>query len=528
MNCNLGKVRDSRRRQTGSTFTRIGCIGLAQAVLLLCLVPSRSLSADTSDPVLNLLLQKGIITEGELQKAREESEKIRTNNLANSMETVAPSSKWKISDAIKYIELYGDIRLRYEYRSADNYPAVTGDPNETYRRERFRYALRVGLRGDLYDDFYYGFRLDTSSNPRSPWVTFGSDTVNSSLSSTPSAKNDDTIAVGLVYLGWRPTSWFETTLGKMPNPLYTTAMVWDSDINPEGAAEKFKASVGRFDLFATFGQFVYQDTNPDINVPSDDTFILAWQLGTKVNLAKDVSLKVAPVIYSYTGVGQTNNNNTQFFGPGSRYTGQGLFGANGNAYVNGLTLNQSSINDLLVLEIPAEFNFKIGRYQARIFGDYAYNIYGYRRADAAAAAFPPTSVVPPGGGPAQIVGLTHPYTSEVHAYQVGAAFGNLGLVYGQTSKKNTWEARAYYQHTEAYAVDVNLIDSDFFEGRANLEGVYTALAYSITDGIIATARYGYAHPINSNLGTGGSNPDLPNLNPINNYNLIQLDLTWRF
>jgi hypothetical protein len=76
-------------------------------------------------------------------------------------------------------------------------------------------------------------------------------------------------------------------------------------------------------------------------------------------------------------------------------------------------------------------------------------------------------------------------------------------------------------------VEVNLIDSDFFE-RANEEGVYGALAYSFTDGIIGTFRYGYAHPINKDLGTGGINPDLPVLNPINNYHILQLDLTWRF
>jgi hypothetical protein len=106
--------------------------------------------------------------------------------------------------------------------------------------------------------------------------------------------------------------------------------------------------------------------------------------------------------------------------------------------------------------------------------------------------------------------------------------GNLGLVYGQTSKKNTWEARAYWQHVEQYAADVNLLDSDFFEGRANLQGVYAAFAYSFTDNIIGTVRYGYATRINNNLGTGGSNPDLPGLNPIRNYHLLQLDLTWRF
>src|SRR5881275_10110 len=100
------------------------------------------------------------------------------------------------------------------------------------------------------------------------------------------------------------------------------------------------------------------------------------------------------------------------------------------------------------------------------------------------------------------------YTGERLDCQAGVGFGNLGLVYGQCSKKNTWEARAYWQHVEQYALDVNLLDSDFFEGRGNLQGYYFALAYSFSDSILATVRYGYANRINHNLDTGGTNPDL--------------------
>jgi hypothetical protein len=61
-----------------------------------------------------------------------------------------------------------------------------------------------------------------------------------------------------------------------------------------------------------------------------------------------------------------------------------------------------------------------------------------------------------------------------------------------------------------------------------LEGVYVALAYGITDSIIGTVRYGYAQRINKQLGTGGNNLDMPTLNPIDSYNVLQFDLTWRF
>ncbi len=444
---------------------------------------------NAADALINKLVEKGVLTEQEGKDLLVET----------STNAPGPASKWKIQDAIKSIGLFGDVRFRYEYRGTDNFPD-TGATGHTYYRERFRYALRAGIRGDLFDDFYYGVRLETSTNPRSPWVSFADDS-----SSTPSDKHSDGINVGQVYLGWRPTDWYEMTVGKMPMPLYITPLVWDSDINPEGAAEKFKLSLGKVDLFANFGQFIYQDTNPDYGIPSSDTFMLAWQVGASVKLPHDATFKIAPVVYNYTGQGTSGGLNKPF-------SGQGFHGLNVNT--NGF--NQNGINDLLVLEVPAEVNFKVGKYGARVFGDFGYNFLGRDRAEAAFHATAPAG------------GLTHAYTGEDKAYQVGVGFGNLGLVYGQTSRKNTWEARAYWQHIEQYALDVNLIDSDFFEGRANLEGVYTAFAYSLTDSIIGTVRYGYANRINKDLGTGGSNLDLPAINPIKNYHLLQLDLTWRF
>ena len=398
------------------------------------------------------------------------------------------------------------MRFRYEYRAAENPAAYTLTPGNAYVRERFRYAVRFGIRGDLFDDLYYGLRLETSANPRSPWLTFGDDS-----NGTPSAKNSDGINIGQVYVGWRPADWFEATVGKMPMPLYITPMIWDSDINPEGAVEKFKFSAGNVDFFANFGQFLYQDTDPDHDLPSGDTFLLAWQFGANIKFDKNLSLKVAPVIYNYAGRGAANGLNVTFSGQGAVNSGN-----IGNTN-NGATFNQKGIKNLLVLEVPAELNFKFsnpvfGVYGARLFGDFAYNLEGADRARAAATA----------------AALPQAYTDEKKAYQIGLGFGNLGLVYGQTSKRNTWEARTYWQHVEQYAADVNLLDSDFFEGRGNLEGLYAAFAYSLTDSIIGTIRYGVGLCINPNLGTGGNNPDLPVLNPIKNYHILQLDLTWRF
>ena len=486
---------------------------------LIAAAAANTLAADGSvDSLLDALVKKGVLTQKESEDIKEEN----TTNIS-----VLPATKWKISDSIKSIGLFGDVRFRYEYRGVDNPPKGGLTTGDTFYRERFRYALRAGIKGDLFDNWNYGIRLETSANPRSPWVTFADDTGKASSAGisggTPSDKTSDFINVGQAYLGWKPASWYEMTVGRMPMLLYTTPMVWDSDINPEGAFEKFKYSLGNVDFFVDAGQFDYQNVNPGNQFFSTDLFILAWQAGATVNFAKDEALKIAPVVYNYTGHGAGAGLNVPFVGQGNTN------GINANT----AALNQNGINDLLILEVPAEFTFPIcrspfGPLEGRLFGDFGYNFEGDDRARAAFAA---NSAAFTTAGPV---------TGQNKAYQVGLGFGSgagvydpvygptQGLVYGSTSKKGTWEVRAYWQHIEQYALDVNLIDSDFFEGRANLEGFYTAVAYSFTDGIIGTLRYGHASRINSNLGTGGNNLDIPQINPINNYNLFQADLTWRF
>jgi len=490
---------------------------------------SSTQAQSTSDSLINKLEQKGILSADEAKDLRAESATSDTN-LINQL----PASKWKIADSIKTLGLFGDLRLRYEYRGVDN---AVGLHPDTFYRERSRYALRFGIRGDLVDDFSYGLRLETANNPRSPWNTFGNNTTAGAV--TPSDKNTSGIYVGQAFLNWHPDSWFEMSAGRMSMPLYTTPMVWDSDINPEGAFEKFKYTIDNVDLFVDFGQFVYQDPGSANRFISGDTFLLTWQAGALVHLPGDTSFKVAPIFYSYAGDGSASS------GLGQTFVGQGSPtgtnpGVPGGTAIGALTAaqaqlfyNEEGINDLQVLEVPFEYNFKIhhtmlGDLQARFFGDFAYNFEGDDRATAAYYANNENGALFPN--------RKSPASGKNYAYQAGFGIGSAGpvygptqgLVYGSTSKKNTWEARAYWQHIEQYSLDVNLIDSDFFEGRANLQGFYTAFAYSITDGIIGTIRYGYADRIDSTLGTGGNNLDIPGINPIKNYNLLQMDVTWRF
>jgi hypothetical protein len=516
-------------------------------------------NSGSSDPLLDLFIKKGFVTKEEAEKVKAEADFNRTNGLANYLP--APS-KWKISDGIKNMELFGDIRVRYEDRSAEA-PQI-GKTTGKIDLQRERYAVRLGLRGDAFDNFYYGLRLETSSNPRSPWVTMGT-----SASGTPYqgpfGKSNAGIDLGQAYIGWHPESWVNVTLGRMPLPLYTTPMVWSANLNPEGAAEQFKYTVGEADFFAIFGQFVYQDTNPNEATKgffgfgsgnganlyaggANNAFLLAWQGGVDYHIARDVSLKVAPVLYYYTGVGADVNQSPSEVTPGFSdvYVGQGANNGSGapawsgypaGAY-DGFNSDQTGINDLFILEIPAELKFKVAGLTTRFFGDYAYNFDGKSRAEAAyeGAIAANSSTSRPVNTYPGVQLISSPQIHDVQAYQIGCGIGSSnvvygpmqGLVYGTSSARNAWELRTYWQHIEQYSLDPNLLDTDFFEGDENLQGICAAFAYGFSGNVIGTIRYGFATRINSKLGTGGSGQDIPQMNPINHFSILHLDVTVRF
>jgi len=281
--------------------------------LFLGAIPVR---AQDAGALLDLLVRKKLITDQEAEEVRSELTKEASSTSAG---------KLKLSAPITELELYGDARVRYEYRAGQipgNAPAGA-NPNDWQERQRERYRVRIGLRGTLVDDWFFGLRLETSTNPRSTNVTFGDD-------AGPFGKSSDAANIGQAYIGYRGFKDVTLTFGKMPNPLVTTLMTWDGDINPEGAAEQWKHSFNfnfgggstepapgyakdgksvavaqnasepfklKVDVFANFAQFVYDDANPEDPIgarpsvggkltPNTDAWLLAWQVGAKFNLPK--------------------------------------------------------------------------------------------------------------------------------------------------------------------------------------------------------------------------------------------------
>jgi len=467
--------------------------------------------AQDSGALLDLLVRKKIITDQEAEEIRGELTK---EHAATS------AGKLKISQPLTELEIYGDGRVRYEIRNGNSGPPSTlvTNPNDAQQRNRQRYRLRLGLRGILMDDFFFGLRLETSASARSTNVTFGDD-------AGPFGKTSDAINVGQLYVGYRGLRDITLTAGRMPNPFVTTSMVWDGDINPEGLAQQYKhtfnlsfgggststaaSSDGKgvamvsaepykmsIEVFANFGQFVYDDTNPENpigappvangrRIPENDAYMLGWQIGAKFNFTKDIYFRVAPTIYNYTGYGDSFN---------SFFSGDPNFQV-GNTTV---TPNQTGINSLFIFNMPAEFGFKVHELPVRIFSDFAVNLEAAERARAAG----------------------HPDEGDQrYAYQIG-----LGV--GQLKVKRDWQIQAFWQHAEQFALDPNLVDSDIFDSRVNMEGIALQAGYAVTDAVTLNLTYAYGEQIDNTLGTGGIG-DIA-VNPLREYQLFQADLNFKF
>jgi len=470
--------------------------------------------AQDSGALLDLLVKKKVISNQEAETVRADLVKEYTNT---------PAGKINISTPVTEMRIYGDTRLRYEYREAQS----QSNQSDSASASRFRYRLRLGLEAKLVDNWFFGLRIETNSGARSTNVTM-SQTSGTSNQSPQFSKSNNGIYVGQLYLKNTPFPWLTLTGGKMPNPLVTTPMVWDPDINPEGFAQQFKYTFGPFngadhavadgkggksvmepgepgqftlDVFANLAEFAY-DTAAATNAPQNsfgstvsknDTFLFAWQGGARANFTKTTFLQVAPTFYFYS-----STKNADFKAPANTYTGS----PGGQ---------QTGINNLEIFEIPAEFDWTMAGLPFRVFGDFAYNLQGAERARAAETAQKANK-------PAAIIG------GQDIAWQAG-----LGI--NKIKKKGDWELLGYWQSSGQYSVDPNLIDDDIFDAHLNMQGPVFRAGYALSDAVTFNVSYNYGRILNSNLGTGGAGGTMngSTSNPAeHSYNLVQVDLNLRF
>ena len=429
--------------------------------------------AQDNGPLIDLLVKKGVVNDQEAEELRAELVK---DFVANTS-----AGKLSLGSTLTELKISGDVRIRYEDRVGVLPPTVLIPGGDHQERDRFRYRFRTSITGKLVNNWAFGVRLETATGSRSSNVTMGAD-------GGPFGKTDDTVNVGQIYAQWTPTPQWTFTVGRMANPLVTTLMTWDGDINPEGLAEQYRRRDGNNEFFATLGQFLYS-TSGNQNTfggvanaaGTKDLYMLAWQGGYK-RYIKGVTnfFQAAPVIYNYVQTDQRRNPAAfnSIFSP----------------------TNAAAVNNLFVFELPLEYNWvaKNG-VPLRVFADFAVNLDGSARARKY-------------GQPT--------LDGENKAYHVG-------FQYGKASLKGEWDLRVIYQSVGAFALDTNLVDSDLFDSRTNMQGWVIGADYALGGATQLSLTYGNARRKNDTISAPGSG-DIGANNALNKFSVLQLDLNIKY
>jgi hypothetical protein len=349
--------------------------------------------AQSDGALLDALVKKGVLSD-------QEAEDVRAAEAKDYSTTAA--GKLAISDHISKLTLYGDARFRFEYY--DEEPQTQAGLNAAGGRhssttDRNRYRIRLGADYTFTDNFKAGFELESNTASDSSNQSFGSE-----YGKFP-------IDIGLVFLQWKPVSWLTLTGSKQRNPIYTTDLTWDPDINPEGGSEvaswTFPIDFGSSssvssdpkdvkavsaptsspsDMSLTIGftaaQFDYADNN-EYNVSTGaaplaktDVWQFVEQIPVQFNFNKDTFIKVVPGFNSYTGGGISN--------PGTVVT---VNAGNAATAVTGSVANNSSVDffgphatdDLQVFNAPGEFDFKALNTPFKVYWDFNLNLDGKDR-----------------------------------------------------------------------------------------------------------------------------------------------------
>jgi hypothetical protein len=203
----------------------------------------------------------------------------------------ARTERWAEPNAIPKwldtIKLEGDLRVRYQIDKFDKDnatardfafaagtlfgpPALTTDQtraadlatvngnlvptaNTREHRERSRLRARIGILGRVSEEWGAGIRLATGS-------TTDRVSTNQSLGQDFNKYN---LLVDRAFIKYDPVEWLSVTGGRIPNPWFSTDLVWDEDLNFEGVAATFKPSFGNGAIkpFLTVGAFPLKEEN---------------------------------------------------------------------------------------------------------------------------------------------------------------------------------------------------------------------------------------------------------------------------
>ncbi len=358
----------------------------------------------------------------------------------------------------------GDLRVRYQqdmYDDSNVSPAILEAAgisvnNTSEQRDRMRIRARLGLSAKLTDSVMAGVRI-TTGNTSDPVST------NQTLGTT---SNKYSLVLDRAFIKGEPWDWLSASGGRIPNPFFSTDLVWDDDVNFEGAAVTFKpwakANLSAKPFF-TLGAFPLQEVETSTTNLAKDKWLYGAQLGLDWRSGAYSRWRFGLAYYDYRNVTGVRNSlptaNAFYDGTAPQYRQKG-----NSLYIIDTDANNNGTQDDPVWGLASE----------------------YRLANLTAsldlAHFDPIHVIFSGD-----VVKNLGYDATQVAARMGAGYEDrtLGWQARITVGKpvielpGDWQVFAGYRHLERDAVLDAFADSDFRLGGTDSGGYFIGGAYGL-------------------------------------------------
>jgi hypothetical protein len=259
----------------------------------------------SSDPLIEKLKKKGLLDEKEAVEILTQMQKEEAKS------SVAGLPAW-----VRKIDFKGDLRLRHDTQWRD-------EEDHKYGRNRERLRLRLGFNAKITDFTKVGVRLVSGSGYQN--------TTNQSFDEHARGKE---IFIDRAYASWQPFDFFRFTGGKHKNPLLTTPLVWDPDVNPEGISESLNFDISdNINIFSNLGQWFIEELK--IKDSDRDPTLLAFQLGAQIKPSKKINFELAGTYYDFKNLNELDwdkdgslSDSDTFLGYNNEYGQQMIFDSN--------------------------------------------------------------------------------------------------------------------------------------------------------------------------------------------------------
>ncbi|WP_372722585.1 putative porin [Immundisolibacter sp.] len=279
-------------------------------LLLAAAIPA---SASVDGKLLDMLLANGSITAAQHAElsadlARETKAAQRAAGKQVKSEQLAALEQ-KLAWAAN-TQLKGDVRVRYE-----NIHIEDELDNGGRDKDRQRIRARLGAFSQVNPEVEAGIQIASGGGKEAR-------STNEDMSDYFSKKD---LWLDLAYIDYHPLQvpGLNVFGGKMKQPWLSVGdVIWDSDVNPEGAAATYKRQFGDAELFGSAGYFVLQDNIDGEGVQFEhDLRLYAGQVGARLAPADSVKVTLGGSVFGYdndedapgTGALRANGNTTDEF-----------------------------------------------------------------------------------------------------------------------------------------------------------------------------------------------------------------------